>query len=443
MERQPWWLMALIGFVVALPFRLVVRSYAQAPTVYHVAVTGCSDSGPGTESQPRCTPQAGISLLTAPGDTLLIHAGSYPGFSVPALNGTAAAHYVIQGEASTVIAGSITLAATGGQFVDLRDFTLRPSAAPAISIGSTSSPYWNDVTVSNVVIDSFGSGGGTCLVCAYGYADRITYDGLRFSNGGARVVVNAFRLAGRGTTIVNSTFRDIGGHLTLGSSNGPIEFAYNRADDILCSFLVDGDGCLQGYNADWMVHHNIFNRVSANSSSVYGVWNMRRTTATSHTTTGNFHHNTVIAHPSGVNFIGLENTTAWVQSFVARDNVFVGYGIASDARSAAIRFRRCPEAWALDHNLFWQNARDISGAPDPGGANGCATVGYGPGDIVGLDPLLDPVTLAPLAGSPVCGAGSDGSDIGAVPCSGGSVPAAPTNLTAAVVFVSLQSFWLE
>ena len=73
----------LVGIVL-----IIITACSPAPstiptagTTYYVAQSGGSDSNPGTQSQPFQTIQKGADVAK-PGDTVLIHAGSYGKFSV-------------------------------------------------------------------------------------------------------------------------------------------------------------------------------------------------------------------------------------------------------------------------------------------------------------------------------------------------------------------------
>ncbi|KKM15804.1 hypothetical protein LCGC14_1692370, partial [marine sediment metagenome] len=54
------------------------QSQASQEPAYYVAKRGCSNSGPGTASQPFCSIQRGVDRLR-PGDTLQIGKGTYRG----------------------------------------------------------------------------------------------------------------------------------------------------------------------------------------------------------------------------------------------------------------------------------------------------------------------------------------------------------------------------
>ena len=83
-------------------------------TEYHVSPTG-NDSAPGTAAQPLATPQRGVDLATQPGDTVLLHTGTYGGS--------------VRLTTSGVPGQPITLRAAPGQHATLTGgIALRPSA---------------------------------------------------------------------------------------------------------------------------------------------------------------------------------------------------------------------------------------------------------------------------------------------------------------------------
>ena len=100
-----------------------------------------------------------------------------------------------------------------------------------------------------------------------------------------------------------------------------------------------------------------------------------------------------------------------------------GGPVAIDGVSGATKYTSCPivspDALSINYDLYFNNttANVTEGAP-------CSAV-HGAFEVnkVVADPRLD-VNYVPASGSPACGAGEGGIDVGARPC-GGSFPPLP------------------
>jgi hypothetical protein len=394
----------------------------------------CSDSNSGTVAAPLCTIQAGVSKAASTGDTVSVHTGTYSeAVTVPAKS------TAISGDslAWPVLNGGIILGSSGSSGFKLEYFIIRPTNTQAFEIKpkAPGDSYWSQVTVRHITVDRFPSGPTLIFGTSAGnYPDGVAYDHIRISNGGSRRPITAFGMFGKNHTLTNFDIADVGGHVVLSSSvtsTLPGVEAITVRKGILrflrCGFLTDGDGCFQGYNSRYEISYVVFDHVASDSSSVYGVANARRTTSASKPSGLHFHHNTVVGACGSEDTVGdtlnrgVELTNADVDYWWIHDNIFECYGTNRDSRGAAIRYRSCGGAGSRpgdDYNLFWKNIRDYS-------FDGCAAAVQGLHDLH-VNPLLDFVSLAPLAGSPVCGAGSGGSDIGAIPCGTSVPPASPS-----------------
>ena len=374
-----------------------------------------------------------MSKLSVPGDTLHVHAGTYLGNVVfPRLIGTASAPFVIEADPEAVLEGALIFPpATGGRYIQVGKLVLRPATRPAIDVqGNDASPYWTHLTFG-VVIDRVPTSGSTCLICTKNYPEFFVFDGITITNGGTRVPgVNALALFGKNHKLLRSFIRDVGGHIILSSSvkstvpgEAAIEVAYNWFEDIRCDETVDGDGCIQGYNSWYHIHHNVARNVGSNSSSVYGFANSRKTSSASKYTRFVFEHNTLIGpSPKGADPFnrGIELTSAVVDDADVHSNIFMGgLGSASDVRGAAFRCRAWPVSWSAtnpvtqkhDHNLYFGNLRDLSSS-----ATECPVSLIHALTESAWTPCSIPATLVPLPASPVCGAGRGGTEIGAIAC---------------------------
>ena len=92
------------GFLLSVAAALAVGTTARAST-FHVATTG-GDGAAGTATAPWRTIQRAANAV-APGDTVIVHAGSYVGFSVQA-QGTQARPIVFVADGQVAIDGTAT-----------------------------------------------------------------------------------------------------------------------------------------------------------------------------------------------------------------------------------------------------------------------------------------------------------------------------------------------
>lgn len=130
--------------------------------IFYAGSTGCSDSGPGSASQPFCTLARAVEELEA-GDTLNLLDGTFPGPVRVSSSGEPGRPVVIQAapQATPVIEGQgVELHDTGlvsligVQHVALRGLTIRNSAYWCLLISDGQS-----VVVDKVVIDGCDHGG--------------------------------------------------------------------------------------------------------------------------------------------------------------------------------------------------------------------------------------------------------------------------------------------
>jgi parallel beta-helix repeat protein len=115
---------------------------AYASTTYVVDNTNpsaCSDTGPGTASQPFCTILAGANKAVA-GDTVLINAGTYAGTSVnPKNSGTAGSPITFAANPGVTISGGTrAFALSGKSYITIRGFTITGTSSYGISVSGGS-----------------------------------------------------------------------------------------------------------------------------------------------------------------------------------------------------------------------------------------------------------------------------------------------------------------
>jgi len=142
--------------VVALLGASLPASAGAAPAIYFAGPTGCSDTGPGSESQPFCTLQRGATQLK-PGDTLNLLSGTFRGPIELTAAGTAQSPIVIQAapEAAAVIDGQGVplseaglLAVAGAKYLTLRGFTVQNSTYWCVEITKGEGVVVDDLTIN-------------------------------------------------------------------------------------------------------------------------------------------------------------------------------------------------------------------------------------------------------------------------------------------------------
>jgi parallel beta-helix repeat protein len=142
-------LFALGGAVISAP--------ASAATAYVVNGTSssCSDTGPGTASQPFCTIAAGANAAQ-PGDTVLVSAGTYAGTSVnPVHSGAAGSPITISANPGVTISGGTkAFALSSRSYIIISGFSISGTSSAGVSVSNGT----ND-TISNNVITGTGSYG--------------------------------------------------------------------------------------------------------------------------------------------------------------------------------------------------------------------------------------------------------------------------------------------
>jgi parallel beta-helix repeat protein len=165
-ERRLFRWSALAGstFLLLVGGTALVASPSAAAASYVVNNTSpaCSDTGPGTVSEPFCTIAAGAKAAQA-GDTVQVSAGTYAGTSVnPARSGAAGSPVTFTAlPGVTVTGGTKAFALASRNYIVISGFTISGTSSAGISVSSGT----NDVLSDNVITHtgSYGislSGGG-------------------------------------------------------------------------------------------------------------------------------------------------------------------------------------------------------------------------------------------------------------------------------------------
>ncbi len=362
--------------VVAL---LLAPAAARAAT-YYAGPTGCSDSGPGSQSQPFCSLQTGVDKLKA-GDTLLILAGTFKEEQVVVGTiGTAASPVTIAAApgAKPILDGSGGgISDTGllyllkARYVTVRGLTMR------------SSPYWGILVEScqNVVLDQvkvdISQHGG--LIVANTTAIQITGSEINRANDAGWSIHEAFTLSNVQDFVVSGNWvhhgkkegidakdgtkngKIIGNHvhntvavpLYLNNASN-VEVSDNNVHDTEASGiqLATGDGA-SGTNA--VKGNKIFrNRFWNNKWNGVEFWVHQ-----SGEMSGNLIYNNVF-YGNGSPGVALTDDGGVVKGNTIRNNIFMknGGGISGDTGAQT----------AISHNLFFQS----------GGAVGSSNVSQDP-----------------------------------------------------------------
>lgn len=434
---------------------IMVAPLAAFAAEFHVNNSGtCSNSGPGSLSQPFCTVQTGIDHISGPGDTVVIHEGTYnecSSLANPAQSGTPSNPVVIKG-ADGEDPGRIIIDASGLTYaqcpamgsncdsvdhraaltlkgnwssslssVRVQNLTVRPPAfetasrknsgisiqcaekVELIGIRSDQQPAYSGTS-------STLEGGADAIVFAYSSKD-ILVEQCQVSNGGViREGFHAFALQG-GTTndvgIFNCNVKDLKGGFILQSGGvNRVTAAFNDVSHI--DGYADGDNVIQVYNIDNL--SVMYNRIVDHDGYIA---RLRSYDSSTRHPKVLFANNYFRARSSGQSAIdvGYAASQDAVELAVFKSNLFEGY-------SRAYHFR----ATRIDGCDFRQNYDGFYSVSTPlVDDSGCGfSLGSG-SQILSTDPLN--ASDCPVSGSPTVDGGdptystpSDGSaspDIGA------------------------------
>ena len=141
--------------LLAVGLLLAVIPFSQAAasgSTWYVGPVNCSDTGPGTPSNPFCHLSKGAATATHPGDTIQVLAGTYTGPMTFAASGTAGAPITFAADPGVVISGgSNGIVASSKSYVVINGFSVTGTAGYGISVSGGS-----NVTVSNNTVTSAG-----------------------------------------------------------------------------------------------------------------------------------------------------------------------------------------------------------------------------------------------------------------------------------------------
>jgi parallel beta-helix repeat protein len=151
MTRRAGALVALLA--VGLLLAVIPFGHAAASgSTWYVGPVNCSDTGPGTPSNPFCHLSKGAATATHLGDTVHVLAGTYTGPMTFAASGAAGAPITFAADPGVLInAGSNGIVASSKSYVVINGFSVTGTTGYGISVSGGS-----NVTVSNNTVTAAG-----------------------------------------------------------------------------------------------------------------------------------------------------------------------------------------------------------------------------------------------------------------------------------------------
>ena len=131
--------LASLALSVMAAVGLTAAPAAAAQSVFYVGGPGCSDSGPGTQTQPFCTISKGASTATA-GQTVIANTGTYSGQVTVGHSGTAGSPVTIEAATAgtvTVTGGTDGFVVSGKSYVTISGFTVTGTSGIGIKLSSS------------------------------------------------------------------------------------------------------------------------------------------------------------------------------------------------------------------------------------------------------------------------------------------------------------------
>lgn len=247
---------------------LVLSSALASASTWHVAPTGNDASG-GSDTSPFQTIQRAVTAAQ-PGDTVIVHAGTYLGFKV-STHATAAAPITFKADGIVNINGAATtdrdaIHVEGSSYVTIDGFTVTGAGRAGISALDS-----DHITVRNNRVDANTRWGVFSSFC-----DDFVVEHNRISNSGSEHGVYASNSADR--PIIR--FNEIWGNGMCGVHlNGDISYG---GDGVISGAIVEGniihDNGLKGgsgINGDGvqsaMIRNNVLDNNHASGISLYQI----------------------------------------------------------------------------------------------------------------------------------------------------------------------------
>ncbi|MDB4961808.1 MAG: hypothetical protein JWP01_1807 [Myxococcales bacterium] len=264
--------------VVSVPAMRISHAGALAPILLattlagaetrHVAITG-SDTAAGTAEAPWRTIQRAADAVV-PGDTVVIHAGTYTGFRVTA-DGTEAAPIAFTGEGTVKIDGAATtnrdaVLVEGGAWIQIEGLTVTGATRAGISALDC-----HHITVRGNRVDANGRWGVFSSHCDDFVVERNevsrsgTEHGVYASNSADRPVIRDNRIWGNGMCGVH-----MNGDINFGG-DGVISNAIVEGNVILDNGRRGGSAINADGVADSLIRNNVLDGNHASGISLYRI----------------------------------------------------------------------------------------------------------------------------------------------------------------------------
>ena len=244
---------------------LALAGTASAST-WHVATTG-DDTAAGTDSAPWRTIQHAADSVT-PGDTVVIHAGTYVGFSV-SVQATQAAPVAFVGSGAVMIDGAATsdqdaIAIDGGSWISIQGMSIANATRAGVSALNC-----DHISVIGNHVDNNGKWG-----VFSGFCDSFDVENNEISNSGTQHGVYASNSADnpviRGNVITGNAMCGIhiNGDISQGGdgviSNAIVENNVIRNNGRLGGSAINGDGIVNA-----VIRNNVVDGNHASGISLY------------------------------------------------------------------------------------------------------------------------------------------------------------------------------
>jgi parallel beta-helix repeat protein len=247
---------------------LVLSSALASASTWHVATTG-NDANGGSDSSPFLTIQRAVTAAQ-PGDTVIVHPGTYLGFKV-SIHATAAAPITFKADGTVNINGAATtdrdaIHVEGSSYVTIDGFTVTGAGRAGISALDS-----DHITVRNNRVDANTRWGVFSSFC-----DDFVVEHNRISNSGSEHGVYASNSADRPIVRFNEIWGNgmcgvhMNGDINFGGdgliSNAIVESNYIHDNGLKGGSAINGDGV-----ANATIRNNVLDNNHASGISLYQI----------------------------------------------------------------------------------------------------------------------------------------------------------------------------
>jgi parallel beta-helix repeat protein len=204
-----------------------LHSASAVSSVLYVGGPGCSDSGPGTESQPFCTISAASSAAVA-GQTVQVSSGVYQEAVTVARSGTSTAPIVFTtapGASVTVRGGSFGFKTSSRSWVTIIGFTITQVSTYGIQVSSSSNITVEGVTVSQTGSHGVYVAGSTAVTVDAATVSNTTGNGIHVTGASSSVAVDGATVSGatgNGVHVAGSTAVTVDGAMVSNATGNGV-----------------------------------------------------------------------------------------------------------------------------------------------------------------------------------------------------------------------------